>query len=46
MVILIGSEKGGVGKSTISTNLAVALVLGGSDIVLVDADRQSTDAVT
>jgi chromosome partitioning protein len=44
MIILIGSEKGGVGKSTISTNLAVTLVLRGSDIVLVDADRQSTSA--
>jgi chromosome partitioning protein len=44
MIILIGSEKGGVGKSTLATNLATALALKGSDIILVDADRQSTSA--
>ncbi len=44
MIILIGSEKGGVGKSTLATNLAVLLTSFGRDVVIVDADRQSTCA--
>lgn len=44
MIILIGSEKGGVGKSTLATNLSSFLATQGKDIVLVDADRQSTSA--
>ncbi len=44
MIILIGSEKGGVGKSTLATNLAVLLASKGNDVVIVDADRQSTCA--
>jgi len=39
---LVGHSKGGVGKSTIATNLAVALALGGSDVLLFDADKQAT----
>jgi chromosome partitioning protein len=44
MIILIGNIKGGVGKSTLSTNLAALLVQQGKDVVIVDADRQSTTA--
>lgn len=44
MIILIGSEKGGVGKSTVATNLAVYLTLQGKDIILVDSDRQGTSS--
>jgi chromosome partitioning protein len=44
MIILIGSEKGGVGKSTIATNLSALLMSQNKDVVLVDADRQSTSA--
>lgn len=44
MIILIGSRKGGCGKSTISTNIAVALAVRGCDVVLVDADRQGTSS--
>lgn len=44
MIILIGSEKGGVGKSTLATNLAVLLKSKGKDVVIVDTDRQSTSA--
>ena len=42
MIILIGSQKGGCGKSTLAINLAVELTRLGRDICLVDADRQST----
>ena len=37
-VLLIASGKGGVGKSSITTNLAVALAQRGRDVAVVDAD--------
>jgi ATP-binding protein involved in chromosome partitioning len=37
-VLLIASGKGGVGKSSVTTNLAVALAARGKDVAVVDAD--------
>lgn len=42
MIILLGSYKGGCGKSTLATSLAALLAGNGGDVVLVDADKQST----
>lgn len=42
MVIVFGSQKGGTGKSTGATNLAVALAHQGRDVLLLDADPQHT----
>lgn len=44
MIVLVGSQKGGCGKSTTAVNICTALALTGKDVVLVDADRQSTAA--
>lgn len=44
MIILIGSQKGGCGKSTTAVNVCAELAGQGRDVVLVDADRQSTAA--
>ena len=37
-VVAVSSGKGGVGKSTVSANLAVSLAKSGDKIVLMDAD--------
>lgn len=42
MIISITSQKGGPGKSTIATNVAVELARQGKDVCLVDADPQLT----
>lgn len=44
MIILVGSNKGGSGKTTIACNLSVALAMQGADVCLVDADRQGSAA--
>lgn len=42
MIILIGGEKGGTGKSTIATNIAAMCSLKGKDTLLFDIDPQMT----
>lgn len=41
-LIIVGGQKGGTGKSTLATNLAVALKSAGRSPLLVDTDRQLT----
>ncbi len=40
--ILVVNSKGGCGKTTVATNLAVALAARGDDVALADADRQKS----
>lgn len=42
MIISVLSQKGGSGKTTISTNLAAALAQAGKNVVLVDSDEQGS----
>ena len=42
MIVLIGCEKGGTGKTTIATNLAALRALAGRDVMLVDTDLQGS----
>ncbi len=42
MIVTVGNTKGGVGKTTIAVNLAIARALAGHDVWLVDGDRQLT----
>jgi chromosome partitioning protein len=42
MIIVIGGIKGGSGKTTLATNLAVIRSTEGHDVLLIDADDQET----
>lgn len=42
MILLIGGEKGGTGKSTIASNLAVKLSHQNHEVILIDCDPQGT----
>lgn len=42
MIILIGGEKGGTGKTTITTNLAINLLYRNKDILIIDTDKQGS----
>ena len=42
MIILIGGEKGGPGKTTIATNLAAVRTKKFNDLLLIDTDKQQT----
>lgn len=41
-IITVASTKGGVGKTTLALNIAIARALQGRDVWLIDADRQGT----
>ena len=42
MIILVGGEKGGTGKTTIATNLAAMRSAQGRDVLLIDTDPQGS----
>ena len=42
MILLLGGEKGGTGKSSLAVNLAVIRARAGKDVLLVDTDKQAT----
>ena len=42
MIVVVGNTKGGVGKTTLAINLAIARALDGRDVLLVDGDEQGT----
>ena len=42
MIVTICSEKGGTGKTTIATNIAVIRALNGCDVLLLDCDPQAS----
>ena len=42
MIITIGMEKGGDGKTTIATNIVAMLASKGKDVLLVDSDKQGS----
>ena len=44
MIITIGSNKGGTGKTTTATNISIALALKKKDVCLVDADFQRSSS--
>ena len=42
MIVTIGNTKGGVGKTTLAVQVALARALAGCDVWLIDGDRQGT----
>ena len=42
MIIILGGEKGGTGKTTLATNLASIRASHGKNVLLVDTDRQES----
>lgn len=44
MIVTIGNTKGGVGKTTLAVQIAIARAMAGREVWLVDGDRQGTAA--
>jgi chromosome partitioning protein len=44
MIVVVGGIKGGSGKTTVATNLAILRAAEGRDVLLIDADDQETAA--
>lgn len=42
MIVTVGNTKGGVGKTTLAVQIAIARAMAGSDVWLIDGDRQGT----
>ncbi len=42
MIVLIGGEKGGTGKTTVVTNLSVMRMQAGKEVLLIDTDKQGS----
>lgn len=42
MILTVGNTKGGVGKTTLAVNVAIARSILGSDVLLIDGDEQKT----
>jgi chromosome partitioning protein len=45
MIIALSNLKGGVGKTTLATNLAVAFALDGKSVCIVDTDKEQTSSI-
>lgn len=45
MIVVVGNIKGGVGKTTLAVNIAIARALDKKDVLLVDGDEQGTAAI-
>jgi chromosome partitioning protein len=42
VILTVGNTKGGVGKTTLAVNIAIARAMDGRDVLLVDGDEQRT----
>lgn len=42
MILTVGGVKGGTGKTTLATNLAIARWMQGKEVLLIDGDEQNT----
>ena len=42
MILTVANTKGGVGKTTLAVNFAIAAARAGRDVLLIDGDEQAT----